>query len=133
MNGVHGGSILGQPTGPRLDFVPKLPHDKNVDQAKNIINGPSSGTKKVVTVEATKDKSEQKKSLDFVKSFFDTDPEVQYNRKINAEKRNAAASNSSVTTPVVSAPICAPVSKDDPPSLSRSHLSSTTTTSSNSS
>merc|ERR1719495_1054285 len=118
MNGVHGGSILGQPTGPRLDFVPKLPHDKNIDQAKNVINGPSSGAKKVVTVEASKDKSEQKKSLDFVKSFFDTDPEVQYNRKINAEKRNAAASNGAATAPVVSAPTTAPISKDDSPGLS---------------
>jgi len=136
MNGNQGGSILGQPTGPRVDFVSKpgaLHHtDKNIDQAKNVINGPSSGAKKVVTVEASKDKSEQKKSLDFVKSFFDTDPEVQYNRKINAEKRNAAASNGAATAPVVSAPTTAPISKDDSPGLSRSHLSSTTTISSSS-
>ena len=37
------------------------------------------------------EKSERQKSLDFVKNFFDTDPEVQYNRKHNAEKRAVAA------------------------------------------
>ena len=33
----------------------------------------------------SKDKSERQKSLDFVKSFFDNDPEVQYHRKQNSE------------------------------------------------
>lgn len=102
---MNGGaqSILGQPQGPLVDFNTKQTHhhEKNSDKSKNVVNGPASGAKKVVTVEASKDKSEQKKSLDFVKSFFDTDPEVQYNRKVNAEKRNAAAAANS-TAPTVS-------------------------------
>merc|ERR1719318_173927 len=111
-------SILGQPQGPRVDYTPKpVPamQDKNSDPAMMaVVSGPSSGQKKVVTVEATKDKSEQKKSLDFVKSFFDTDPEVQYNRKLNAEKR------SSGNAPVVSAPSVS-VPKEEQP-VTRLHM-----------
>lgn len=118
MNMNNQSSILGQPQGPRVDFTPKpVPamQDKNSDQSMMaVVSGPSSGQKKVVTVEATKDKSEQKKSLDFVKSFFDTDPEVQYNRKLNAEKRSSA------NAPVVSAPVTS-VSKEEQP-VTRLHM-----------
>lgn len=112
MNGMHlsNQSILGQPQGPRLDFNQKsLPsQDKNPEQNKGVPGSISTNSqKKVVTVAASKDKSEQKKSLDFVKSFFDNDPEVQYNRKLNAETKNSA-----IKQPVVSTPSVTP--KDDP-------------------
>lgn len=51
------------------------------------------------TVPATKDKTEQKRSLDFVKNFFQNDPEVQHNRKQNAEKR--AVKNAPLTAQTV--------------------------------
>ena len=65
-----------------------------------------------------------------MKSFFDTDPEVLYNRKVNAEKR-AAVSTVATSTP---APVVStPMTQRHPTAsaMSRSHLT-TTTTSSNS-
>lgn len=131
MNGGQS-SILGQPQGPRVDFAPKptVHHDKSADQGKNAVNG-QPGQKKVVTVEATKDKSEQKKSLDFVKSFFDTDPEVQYNRKINAEKRNAATNPPGQQPPVSASGVTPTVAKDDSPAVSRHHLTNSSNSSAN--
>ncbi|XP_047136876.1 transcriptional repressor NF-X1 isoform X1 [Hydra vulgaris] len=48
-------------------------------------------------MESVRDKSEHKKSLDFVKNFFNNDPEVQYNRK-KMEERTGVIKTSATNT-----------------------------------
>jgi len=81
--------IAQQAQGLRLDYSQKnaAAGQEKIADPKAATPGVAAAKKNVVTVAATKDKSEQKKSLDFVKSFFDNDPEVQYNRKLHAETR----------------------------------------------
>ena len=95
-------SILGNPY--QAHPIPNLPpHHVKQQQQQNL--GPFPGptlsvgksNKPHITVQASKDKNEHKKSLDFVKNFFNTDPEVQYHRQKNAEKASQASIASSAT------------------------------------
>ena len=58
------------------------------------------GNKPHITVPASQDKTEHKRSLDFVKNFFNNDPEVQYHRQKNAEKAAAATATTSAAMPL---------------------------------
>lgn len=78
-------SILGNPHNHITDYK-KTKRDKAKNQESGVIKSLSPPNKI-----CSPEKSERQKSLDFVKNFFDTDPEVQYNRKQNAEKRAVAA------------------------------------------
>lgn len=101
-------SILGNPYQPHpMPNIPphhikQQPHDQQQQQQPNPYPGPTvsgKSNKPHITVQASKDKDEHKRSLDFVKNFFNTDPEVQYNRQKNAEKAaQASVVSTSITT-----------------------------------
>ena len=78
-------SILGNPHNRITDYK-KTKRDKAKNQQQSGVIKSLAPPNKISSPE----KSERQKSLDFVKNFFDTDPEVQYNRKHNAEKRAVA-------------------------------------------
>ena len=113
-------SILGNPIHPyQTHPMPNLPphHVKQQQQQQQSQSQSQKGNvsfpvptvaknnKPHITVQATKDKNEHKRSLDFVKNFFNTDPEVQYHRQKNAEKaaQASAATTSTVSTTTTSA------------------------------
>lgn len=106
----NGTSILGNPyqqphhsQHPSVNLPPYIKQQQQQQQHGHVYPGPGptsmiKGHKPHITVPASKDKQEHKRSLDFVKKFFDTDPEVQYNRQKNAEKQSASISSTITPT-----------------------------------
>jgi len=106
-------SILGNPYNQRLDMYKMTQGNQKQDQqkgaskpaqskpvadaAKPVLTKPNTAKVLPMKPVGIPDKSERLKSLAFVKNFFDTDPEVVYNRKNPIEKKTelatAAASN----------------------------------------
>ena len=109
-------SILGNPyqAHPMPNIPPhhikQQPHQPQQQPNPGPFPGPTvsgKSNKPHITVQATKDKDEHKRSLDFVKNFFNTDPEVQYHRQKNAEKAaQASVVNTSTTASSSTSTLC---------------------------